>query len=113
MGAVKQLTPEQKALVNLQDLLTRHKDQIAMALPRHMSADRMLRVALTAATTTPALAQVRRALGRGLHRTGGDPGLGALHHPWRSVPDPLQEDLPVGPRLEGACSSWCAIRASC
>jgi recombination protein RecT len=55
MGAVKQLTPEQKALVTLQELLTRHKDQIAMALPRHMSADRMLRVALTAATTTPAL----------------------------------------------------------
>ena len=55
MGAIKQLTPEQKALVNLQDLLIRHKDQIAMALPRHMSADRMLRVAITAATTTPAL----------------------------------------------------------
>jgi recombination protein RecT len=55
MPMTKQLTTEQKALVTLQDLLTRHKDQIAMALPRHMSADRMLRVALTAATTTPAL----------------------------------------------------------
>src|SRR5215831_2562078 len=52
---IKQLTPEQKALVSLQDLLTRHKDQIARALPRHMNADRMLRVAITAATTTPAL----------------------------------------------------------
>jgi recombination protein RecT len=51
----KQLTAEQKAVVNLQALLTRHKDQIAMALPRHMTADRMLRVALTAATTNPAL----------------------------------------------------------
>src|SRR6516162_8349576 len=55
MGAVKQLTEQQKALISLQELLTRHKDQIAMALPRHMSVDRMLRVALTAATTTPAL----------------------------------------------------------
>jgi hypothetical protein len=43
-GSRQELTPEQKALVTLQELLTRHKGQIAMALPRHMSADRMLRV---------------------------------------------------------------------
>jgi recombination protein RecT len=55
MGTVKQLTAEQKALLDLQGLLTRHKDQIEMALPKHLSADRMLRVALTAATTNPAL----------------------------------------------------------
>jgi recombination protein RecT len=53
--AVKRLTEQQKALITLQELLIRHKDQISMALPRHMSADRMLRVAITAATTTPAL----------------------------------------------------------
>jgi recombination protein RecT len=50
-----QLTDEQRALVTFQDLLTRHKDQIAMALPRHMNAGRMSRVAMTAAASTPAL----------------------------------------------------------
>jgi recombination protein RecT len=55
MEAVKRLTESQKALITLQELLLRHKDQIAMALPRHMSADRMLRVAITAAAATPAL----------------------------------------------------------
>jgi len=52
---VAKRTPEQQALVSLQDLLMRHKEQIAMALPRHMTADRMLRVAITAATLNPEL----------------------------------------------------------
>jgi len=51
----KELTQNQKAILNLQNLLARHKDQIALALPKHMTADRMLRVALTAATTNPEL----------------------------------------------------------
>jgi recombination protein RecT len=42
-------------LATLQDLLIRHKGQIEMALPKHMTADRMIRVALTACTTTPKL----------------------------------------------------------
>lgn len=51
----KELTTEQKQLVTIQELLTRHKSQIEMALPKHMTADRMLRVAITAAATTPEL----------------------------------------------------------
>jgi recombination protein RecT len=38
-------------------LLEKHKDQIAMALPRHMTPERMIRVALTAVSSTPALAE--------------------------------------------------------
>ena len=37
--------------------MDRLKPQMAMALPRHMSADRMTRLALTAFSTTPALQQ--------------------------------------------------------
>jgi recombination protein RecT len=55
MGTVKQLTPEQKALVTFQDFLIKHKDQFAMATPPGGNSDRALRVALTALTTTPAL----------------------------------------------------------
>jgi len=39
------------------DLLQQMRPQIARALPRHVSPDRMLRVALTAVRTTPGLAQ--------------------------------------------------------
>lgn len=42
-------------LKELQTLLETHKDQIAMALPRHMTPERMIRVAMTAYSTTPAL----------------------------------------------------------
>lgn len=40
----------------LRDLLTRSKSQIAMALPRHMDADRLIRVALTTFQKTRELA---------------------------------------------------------
>lgn len=40
---------------SVRDLLERNKAQIAMALPRHMTADRMLRVAMTAVQRTPKL----------------------------------------------------------
>lgn len=40
---------------DLQKLLESHRDQIAMALPRHLTPERMIRVALTAYTTTPGL----------------------------------------------------------
>ncbi len=38
-------------------LIVQHKDQIAMALPDHVSADRMARIALTELRKTPALAK--------------------------------------------------------
>jgi recombination protein RecT len=44
-------------LATLQDLLMRHKDQIAMALPKHMTPERMIRVAMSAYGTTPGLAK--------------------------------------------------------
>lgn len=52
--------PNQQALVKspgsqLQGLLEAYKGQIAMALPKHMTPERMIRVAITAYTTTPAL----------------------------------------------------------
>jgi len=40
-------------------VLDRMKPQIALALPKHMSADRMARLALTAFSTTPALQKCR------------------------------------------------------
>lgn len=38
-------------LTTLMGMLEKHKDQIAMALPRHMTPERMIRVALTAVST--------------------------------------------------------------
>lgn len=45
---------KEKALT-IRDLLLRNKDQLAMALPRHLSVDRMIRTALTSFSTTPML----------------------------------------------------------
>lgn len=42
-------------LATLQQLLLTHKDQIAMALPKHLTPERMIRVALTAVSRTPEL----------------------------------------------------------
>lgn len=39
-------------LATLQQLLITHKDQIAMALPKHLTPERMIRVALTAVSRT-------------------------------------------------------------
>lgn len=44
-------------LAVLSSLLDKHKDQIAVALPRHMTPERMIRVALTAVSRTPKLAE--------------------------------------------------------
>jgi recombination protein RecT len=41
----------------LRQLLVRQKNQIEMALPRHLNPDRLLRVALTAISKTPKLAE--------------------------------------------------------
>lgn len=46
---------EASPMTTLRDLLKKSESQIKMALPRHMSADRMLRVTLTAVQRTPEL----------------------------------------------------------
>lgn len=42
-------------VTNLSNFLNRLKPQIALALPKHLNADRMVRLGLTAFSTTPAL----------------------------------------------------------
>lgn len=54
-AVAKELSPVQKAKQNIATLLDSSKHAIAQALPRHMNPERLLRVALTAANTTPAL----------------------------------------------------------
>jgi recombination protein RecT len=49
--ALKSLPPKQQ----VRAMLEQNKDSIAKALPRHLSAERLLRVAQTACTTTPEL----------------------------------------------------------
>ena len=48
-----------KPLDTVRALLERSKDQIKMALPRHMNADRMARIAMTAVQKTPKLLECR------------------------------------------------------
>jgi recombination protein RecT len=48
---------KREAFLTLKDLLEKNKAGIEAALPKHMNADRMLRVALTATRTTPKLLQ--------------------------------------------------------
>ena len=50
-----QLSPVQKKAAGIRDLLAKARDQIAVALPRHMTAERMVRVTMTAVQRTPAL----------------------------------------------------------
>jgi recombination protein RecT len=54
MAATTQIT---KAAPSLQQLLEASKSQIAMALPTHMTPDRMIRVAITAVQKQPLLAK--------------------------------------------------------
>jgi len=42
-------------LATLQDILERYQGQIAMALPKHMTVERMIRIGLTAVSQTPKL----------------------------------------------------------
>lgn len=53
----RQLTPAQKNFNTLQGLLERNKQKIKMALPKHMTPDRLIRVALTTYLKTPDLAK--------------------------------------------------------
>jgi recombination protein RecT len=50
-----EIVPFQKKVANVRKLLERFKPQMALALPKHLDADRMLRVALTAIQRTPKL----------------------------------------------------------
>lgn len=53
--ALQTQSGQTQALTNLSELLTRYKEQIAMALPRHLTPERMIRVALTAVGRNPTL----------------------------------------------------------
>lgn len=57
----KALVPLSAKADDVRSLLTKHKSQIALALPRHLSIDRMLRVALTAINNTPKLLECTKA----------------------------------------------------
>lgn len=50
---------EPKPIDTIRALLIKSKDQIAMALPKHMNADRMMRIAVTACQKTPKLLDCR------------------------------------------------------
>lgn len=50
-----QTKPATNSLGTLQGLLEKYKQQIAVALPKHMTPERMIRVAITAVAHTPAL----------------------------------------------------------
>lgn len=54
--AQAQQAPKRTAVQNLGDLLESKKDAIARVLPKHMTAERMTKVALLAAVKTPKLA---------------------------------------------------------
>lgn len=56
-----QKTSEVQNLTTLKDLLTRYKEQIAMALPRHLTPERMIRVALTAVSRSQKLQECNPA----------------------------------------------------
>ncbi len=53
----QQQPPATGNLGALSGMLEKYKNQIAVALPRHMTPERMIRVALTAVSNTPALAE--------------------------------------------------------
>jgi recombination protein RecT len=53
--ALQTQSNQTQALTTLSELLNRYKEQIAMALPRHLTPERMIRVALTAVGRNPTL----------------------------------------------------------
>jgi recombination protein RecT len=53
--ALQTQSGQTQALTTLSELLNRYKEQIAMALPRHLTPERMIRVALTAVGRNPTL----------------------------------------------------------
>src|SRR5262249_8718109 len=55
MATQTAITVQQQKVQSLRLLLDKSKDQIKLALPKHLTAERLLRVALTAVQRTPAL----------------------------------------------------------
>lgn len=53
--AVAKRDEKTNVLTGLQTLLTKYKPQIEMAIPHHLTADRLIRVAMTAVSQTPKL----------------------------------------------------------
>lgn len=51
------LSPQQQNVKTIQSLMEQYKGEIAKALPKHMTADRMARVALTCLRVNPKLAE--------------------------------------------------------
>lgn len=54
-GTNTQIVPANQKLMTIRTLLDKSKQQIALALPRHLSADRMLRITMTSVQRTPEL----------------------------------------------------------
>lgn len=52
---MSQIIPAKDRILTIRDLFLRNRDQIQAALPRHMTVDRMIRVAFTSINTTPKL----------------------------------------------------------
>ncbi len=50
-----QIIPYEQRVTTLRELLNKSKGQIALALPKHLTADRMLRIAMTTAQRNPKL----------------------------------------------------------
>lgn len=55
MSKSTEIVPVNQKAENVRLLLEKAKPQIALALPRHLNADRMLRIAMTSVRRTPAL----------------------------------------------------------
>lgn len=47
----------QKRITTVYDMLNQHKDQLAMALPKHITTDRMIRIVMTSLRKTPKLTE--------------------------------------------------------
>lgn len=54
------LSPVQVQMNTIKDLINRSKDQISARLPKHLTADRIMKVALTAINKTPKLLECSR-----------------------------------------------------
>jgi recombination protein RecT len=50
-----EITPRKQKATQIRDLLEKSKSQIAMALPKHITPERMMRIAMTAIQRTPSL----------------------------------------------------------
>lgn len=61
MSNLAKQTPQNTAIANLRGLLEQSKGKLAEVMPRHLTADRLMRVALAACTRTPALLKCSQA----------------------------------------------------